>query len=134
MLDNLIWQFFYLIVLTVERPTIHEVSKQLAFINAHWWNIGIGLGVSFNDLQGLLTFNQLNQTKLDHVIQKWLDMNGQGEGAPVTWNTILNVVKGPLVQDITRAMRINEYLKEKSSVQQDTQSNLSIWPLVARSI
>ena len=110
----------------MERPTIHEVSKQLAFINAQWWNIGIGLGVSFNDLQGLLTSNQLNQTKLDHVIQKWLDMNGQGEGAPVTWNTILNVVKGPLVQDITRAMRINEYLKEKSSVQQDTQSNLSI--------
>ena len=47
-------------------------------------------------------------------------MNGQGEGAPVTLNTILNVVKGPFVQDITRAMRINEYLKENSSVQQDT--------------
>ena len=80
--------------------------------------------MSFNDLQGLLTSNQLNQTKLDHVIQKWLDMNGQGEGAPVTWNTILDVLKG--LQEITRAMTIYDYLKVQSSVQQNTQSKLSI--------
>ena len=80
--------------------------------------------MSFNDLEGLLTSNQLNQTKLDHVIQKWLDMNGQGEGAPVTWNTILDVLKG--LQEITRAMTIYDYLKVQSSVQQITQSKLSI--------
>ena len=111
----------YLIVLTVKRPTRCEVLMQLTFINFQWRNIGNGLGVTFSDLQGLAERNDSNQTRLDQVIQKWLDMNGEGEGAPVTWETILDVVKGPLVQNITQAMRIYEYLKQ-SSVQQDIQS------------
>ena len=115
----------YLIVLTVERPTRREVLMQLAFINFQWRNIGNGLGVSYNDLQGLAECNDSNQTRLDRVIQNWLDMNGQGGGAPVTWMTILDVIKGPLVQNITRARRIYEYLKQ-SSVQQDSQSKWTI--------
>ena len=115
----------YLIVLTVERPTRREVLIQLAFINFQWRNIGNGLGVSYNDLQGLAERNDSNQTRLDRVIQNWLDMNGQGEGAPVTWMTILDVIKGPLVQNITQARRIYEYLKQ-SSVQQDSQSKWTI--------
>ena len=115
----------YLIVLTVERPTRRELLMQLAFINFQWRNIGNGLGVSYNDLQGLAERNDSNQTRLDRVIQNWLDMNGQGEGAPVTWMTIIDVIKGPLVQNITRARRIYEYLKQ-SSVQQDSQSKWTI--------
>ena len=118
----------YLIALTVERPTRREVLRQLAFINHQWRNIGNGLGVSYSHLQGLAQCNDSNQTRLDHVIQKWLDMNGQGEGAPVTWNTILDVLKEPPVQNVSRGMKIYEYLKQ-SSVQQDTQSK---WPLLAR--
>ena len=82
--------------------------------------------MSFNDLEGLAQRNDSDQTRLEHVIQKWFDMNGQGEGAPVTWNTIFNVVKGPLVQNTTRAMRIYEYLKAKNSEQEDTPSKWSI--------
>ena len=115
----------YLIVLTVERPTRHEVLMQLAFINFQWRNIGNGLGVSYSDLQGLAERNDSNQTRLDQVIQNWLDMNGQGEGAPVTWKTILDVVKEPPIENITRTMRIYEYLKQ-SSVQQDSQSKWTI--------
>ena len=124
----------HLIVFTVERPTRHEVLMQLAFINFHWRNIGFGLGVSFNDLEHLAQSNESDQTRLDRVIQKWFDMNGHGESAPVTWNTILDVIKGPLVQDITRAMRIYEYLKAKSSEQHDTQSKWSKQFLIARII
>ena len=115
----------YHILLTDEKPKRYEVLTQLAFINSRWRNIGQGLGVSFNDLHGMAQRSDSDQTRLEYVIQKWFDMNGQGEGAPVTWNTILNVINGPLVQDITRAMRIYEYLKAKSSAQQDTQSKWS---------
>ena len=115
----------YLIILTVERPTRREVLMQLAFINFQWRNIGNGFGVSYNDLQGLAERNDSNQTRLDRVIQNWLDMNGQGEGAPVTWKTILDVVKEPPIKNITRAMRIYEYLKQ-SSVQQDSQSKWTL--------
>ena len=114
----------YVSLLTVERPTRREVLMQLAFINFQWRNIGNSLGVSYNDLQGLDERNNSNQARLDQVIQNWLDMNGQGEGAPITWNTILDVVSKPPVQNITRAMGIYEYLK--STVQQYSQRKWSI--------
>ena len=121
----------YLIVLTVERPTRHEVLTQLACINFQWRNIGNGLGVSYNDLQGLAEHNDSNQTRLDQVIQNWLDMNGQGEGAPVNWMTILDVVKGPHVQKKADAMKIYENLKQRISVQQITKSKWTIQTLVS---
>ena len=113
---------FYFIVLTVEKPTRLEVLTQLVDIDASWRSIGDGLGLKDNYLQGLAQHNDLDQRKLGHVIQKWLDMDGQDECAPVTWNTILDVVKGPLVQNKSQAMRIYEYLKTKSSEQEDTRS------------
>ena len=61
-------------------------------------------------------------------------MDNQGEGVPVTWNTILDVIKGPLVQKKALVMKIYEYLKLKSSVQQNTQSNYVIISLVVRII
>ena len=55
-----------------------------------------------------------NLRKLDRVIENWLDMNGQDGGAPVTWNTILDVIKGPLFHNKALARKIYEYLKEQS--------------------
>ena len=112
----------YFIVLTVEKPTRLEVLTQLVDIDASWRSIGDGLGLKDNYLQGLAQCNDLDQRKLGHVIQKWLDMDGQDECAPVTWHTILDVVKGPLVQNKSQAMRIYESLKAKSSEQEDTRS------------
>ena len=121
----------YLIVLTVERPTRREVLIQLADIDALWRSIGDGLGVSDNVLQILANENMQDRTRLDHVIQNWLDMNGQGEGAPVNWMTILDVVKGPLVKKKAHAMTIYEYLKQGSSVQQITERKCTIQTLVS---
>ena len=59
-----------------------------------------------------------NQERLDHVLQKWMEMDGQDGGAPVTWNTIIDVIKGPLVQCKDLAMEIYEYLKQENSKQQ----------------
>ena len=116
----------YLIILTVERPTRHDVLIQLECIDASWRSIGEGLRVSFNDLKGLDESNMSNQARLSAIIQKWLDMNGQGEGALVTWKTILDVVKGPFVQNKAQAMTIYDYLKQESSLQQNTQSKYVI--------
>ena len=116
----------YLIILTVKRPTRYELLIQLADIDALWCSIGYCLGVSDNNLQGLAHANMQDQTRLGQVIEKWLEMNGQGEGAPVTWNTILDVVKGPFVKKKAHAMTIYEYLKLERSVQQITQSKWSI--------
>ena len=120
----------YLIVLTVERPTRYEVLIQLACIDASWRSIGEGLRVGYNVLKDLDESNKPKQTRLSEIIQTWLDMNGQGEGAPVTWITILDVVKGSLVQNKDLAMKIYENLKQGSSVQQITQSKYIIQSLI----
>ena len=57
-----------------------------------------------------------NQDRLDHVLQKWMEMDGQDGGAPVTWTTILDVIKGPLVKNKALAMRIYQYLKQQSGM------------------
>ena len=121
--------FYLIVVLTVERPTRCAVLVQLSSINASWRSIGNGLGVSYNDLQGLAQRNDSDQTRLDHVIEKWFKMNGEGEGAPVIWKTIIEVVKGPLIQDKALAMTIYESLKRENSVQQNTQSKYVILSL-----
>ena len=110
----------------MEKPTRLEVLTQPVDIDASWHKIGDGLGLKDNYLQGLAQRNDSDQTRLGHVIQKWLDMDGQDECVPVTWNTILDVVKGPLVQNTTQAMKIYKYLKAKSSEQEDTPSKWSI--------
>ena len=55
-----------------------------------------------------------NQSRLDHVIQTWLNMDDQDGGAPVTWKTILDVIRGSLVQNNALARKIYEYLKQQS--------------------
>ena len=95
---------------------------------ASWHNIEDDLRVKDNYLRGLADGNMQNQTRLGHVIQKWLDMDGQDECAPVTWKTILDVVNGPLVNKKAQAMQIYEHLKLNSSIQQNTQSKYVIVP------
>ena len=119
----------YVTILIAERPTRLEVLIQLTSINASWRSIGNGLGVSYNFLQGLAESPLSIQDKLDQVIQKWQDMNGKDEGAAVTWSTIFDVVKGPLVQNKALAMRIYDYLKQESYSQQS--SKFSLVSLVA---
>ena len=108
------------------QPKRPEVLTQLVCIDTLWRNIGIGLGVSCNVLQGLAESSQSNLAKLDQIIQKWLDMNGQGEGAPVTWRTILDLLKGPLVNNKALAMKIYQSLKEESSKEQIAPSKYTI--------
>ena len=86
------------------KPGKLEVLTKLVCIDASWRGIGLDLGVSYNDLQNLAESNESNQTKLDHVLQKWIKMDGQA--TPVTWKVILDVVKGPLVQNKAVALEI----------------------------
>ena len=112
--------------LLVVQPKRREVSIKLACIDASWRIIGIGLGVSYNILQGLAESNQSNQVRLHHVIENWLDMNGEDEGAPVKWITILDLLKGPLFNKKALAMKIYQSLKEESSKKQIAPSKYTI--------
>ena len=96
-----------------EKPERVNLLSKLTAIDASWRSIGNGLGLSYNYLQGLAESNISNQTKLDHVLQMWLNMGG--EATPVTWKTIIDVVEGPLVENKALAIKIYQDLKEDSS-------------------
>ena len=94
--------------------TIHDVLEQLVSIDTKWREIGKGLHVSSNYLDELAKDNTMsNQTRLEHVLQKWKDLNSPA--APVTWNTVIDVVKGRFVEKKALAQEIYEYLKHKNS-------------------
>ena len=108
----------YCINYVAETPTKDEVLTQLACIDELWRSIGNGLGLSYGMLECLVIEKTSKETRLDRVIEVWLNMDGQHGGAPVTWNTIVDIIKGPLVQDKYLAMKIYEYLKQESLRQQ----------------
>ena len=93
---------------------------QLAPIDASWHSIGNGLGVSDNDLKKLGQSTKSDQYKLDHVLQRWIEMDSQV--TPVTWKTILEVIQGPLVGNYALAEKIYQYLKQQSFKQQKATS------------
>ena len=96
-----------------EKPERVNLLKKLTAIDASWRSIGNDLGLSYNDLQGLDDSNKSNQIRLDHVLEQWLNMDGQV--TPATWKTIIDVVKGSLVQNKAHAIKIYQELKEESS-------------------
>lgn len=100
------------------KPDKLEVLTKLVCIDASWRGIGLDLGVSYNDLQSLAESNLPDQTKLDHVLQKWIEMDGLA--TPVTWKVILDVVKGPLVRKKAVAMEIFQSLKHQDPKPQNT--------------
>ena len=53
-------------------------------------------------------------------------MDGKDDGAPVTWITILDVLKGPLVKNKALAMKIYQSLQEQSSKEQIAPSKYTI--------
>lgn len=120
-------QLFNIIVETFSgKPTRLEVLTHLASIDHLWRSVGNGLGVSYNVLQGLADSSMSNQTRLDHVIQTWLDMDGHGEGVPVAWSAIIDVIKGPLVQHKNLAKKICQYLQQENDEGQIAQSKCPI--------
>ena len=100
------------------KPTKKAVLEQLVCIDAKWREVGNSLGLSSNFLDGLAQSNDSYQIKLEHVIQKWIELDGQStfdsQASPVTWETILDVVKGPGLQNPALAMNIYKHLNPGS--------------------
>ena len=100
----------------VNKPTTHDVLEQLVEIDAKWHEVGIGLRVGSNYLDGLAQSHLSNTLKLDSVLQKWIQLDGQstsdGQSTPVNWKTIIDVIKGPFVQNKALSIKIYQYLKQ----------------------
>ena len=100
----------------MEKPDYNEVLKALVPIHSKWNLIGLGLEVPTDFLNGLQQSHQDNKVKLSDVLTKWIELNG--EHTPVIWETIIDVVKGPYIENYELATEIHESLKQESTRQQ----------------
>ena len=104
----------YITLLGEKLTTITNVLKQLVSIDTRWREIGNGLHVGFNYLDGLAKDNTMsNQIRLQHVLQKWKDLDSPA--ALVTWKTVIDVVKGPFIENEALAKEMYKLLKHKNS-------------------
>ena len=90
-----------------EAPTKLELLKLLADINDKWYEIGVSLKVSQNVLNSLTSSPVRNTYNLDQVIESWLTTT---ESHLVTWETVIDAIKSPIVNNIKKATEIHEYL------------------------
>ena len=99
----------------VKKPTKLAVLNHLVCIYAKWREIGNGLGLSSNFLTSLAQSLVSDKIKLEHVIQEWIQLDGQctsdGQSTPVNWKTIIDVIKGPIVENKALSIKIYQYLK-----------------------
>ena len=87
-------------------PDKHELLKLLADIDNKWCEIGLSLKIADSVLNDLKSKNMENILKLDEVLQSWI----KTDSSPVTWDTMITAIEGPLVNNMQKAKKILEYL------------------------
>ena len=90
-----------------KAPTEHELLNLLADISNLWYEIGLSLKVPRNILNCLKRRQESDAIKLSEVIHSWLTTT---ESHLVTWETVIDAIKGPIVNNIKKANEIHQHL------------------------
>ena len=90
-----------------KAPTEHELHYQLADISDMWYEIGLSLKVSCRILNALTNSEKSNAYKLSEIIHSWLTTT---ESHLVTWETVIDAIKGPIINHIKKANEICQHL------------------------
>ena len=79
-------------------------------IDHKWHEIGLALRVHDNILEGLKRQGEAksNVLKLNEVINSWIIT----KSSPVTWDTLITAIEGPLVNNVQKADEIRDYLSK----------------------
>lgn len=96
----------YLYYFFLSEPTLVVVLTLLKDLCAKWHMIGIALEVNAGTLDGLQGNPKADNLKLADVIKTWI----HNEQPPVTWETLINVIEGPLIKSRKTANEIRDYL------------------------
>ena len=84
-----------------------NLLKLMSGISNRWYTIGACLGIESADLDSLNSSNQRDDVKLSKVLQLWMKRMTK----PVTWNTILEVIGSPPIQNKFVVMEIEKFLE-----------------------
>ena len=96
---------FFLDILK-ESPNQREALSLLTNISAEWEEIGSALNVSQNELDGLWHDHRSMKMKLSQVLTLWIN----SESSPVSWETLISAIEGPIVNNKKTAKKICDYL------------------------
>ena len=89
-----------------KAPDKIDVLLLLANLRARWKTIGLALRVGSDTLDGLSQSLQPNTDKLADVIGAWIST----KPSPVTWETLIDAIEGPLLQHKAKADEIRAHL------------------------
>ena len=87
-------------------PDHIDLLNLLAKIRHKWYELGLSLRVEKSVLESSLQASTNEVKKLDKVLTSWRDT----KLSPVTWENIIESVKGPIVEDVPTAETICKYL------------------------
>lgn len=93
---------------TGKRPELHYLVRLLACVSSKWDLVGGQLGVDENFISGLRISENSNETKLTDILQRWMEM----KPTPVTWENVIEVVRGPVVKEPEVAKDIRKSLRQ----------------------
>ena len=101
--------FFSIFNSLEEAPKKDHVLKLMFRICSWWPIIGDCLGIESGELDSLRFSNQHDIDKLSQVLQLWMERMTK----PVTWNTILEVIGSPPIQNKSVVVEIEKFLECK---------------------
>ena len=90
-----------------KSPTEYELLNLLADISNLWCEIGLSLKVPYNILGDLKHSPEGNAIKLSEIIHSWLTTT---ESHLITWETVIDAIKSPIVNNITKANALHQHL------------------------
>ena len=90
-----------------EAPNHDDLLPLLADISSKWYSIGLAFKVHTNELESLSRGVQYDdKAKLSKVIRIWIDT----QSSPVTWETVISALGGPILNNKSKVDEILEYL------------------------
>lgn len=90
----------------MQKPAKYVMLELLAPIAYKWELIGISLEVRHSVLMSLAQSNYSDLMRLAMVIQSWMDT----QSTPVTWETVIFAVESPIVNNMSVATKLRNYL------------------------
>ena len=99
-----------------EVPRQSDLLYLLADIAYDWERIGIALKLGYSTLGILAQTKFSNIKKLAEVIKRWRET----QSTPVTWETVISAVEGPVVRNKKVADNMRKFLLQENQSQDTT--------------
>jgi hypothetical protein len=90
------------------KPDLYHLLNELSEISWKYRQIGIALRVPN---LGLPPLPDSHTDNLRRTLEWWMD-NGDRVGSPVTYETVINAVKGPIVENFRVSEQLRKSLKD----------------------